>query len=197
MYGIRANHLSGELGISVELAQRILDGMEHTFAGIRSWRAATKQEIYDTRWITTNFTVAGTTHVGHRRRFLDRTLDRKTGELDYEILKKGLSHKPQDMGAYVLGSGLLTVAADYRDLLTPLIHVHDALVLTASLDRKVDALVAAKEALSCTMWGMNFPAGVSCGPNWWIASLDDEEKIKEGHEEWTEEAILNASTVAI
>ncbi len=203
MYGIRANHFSGELGISVELAQRILDGMEQTFTGIKQWREDTEQEIYQTRRVTTDFTAGGTRHVGHRRRFLERTLDRKTGGLDYEILKKGLSHKPQDMGAYILGSGLLRITADHSDLLRPLIHVHDALLLTASLDRKIEAMEAAKAAMSFKLWGMDFPAGISAGPDWFCASLPDTagpkepSKITEGYGEWTEEAILNESTVSV
>jgi len=31
---------------------------------------------------------------------------------------------------------------------------------------------------------MQFPAGMSIGPNWYVASLSDNEKIKQGYEEW-------------
>lgn len=176
-YGIRATHLSGELGIPVNLATRLLKAMAATFPGIQRWKDKVAEEVFRTRSIKTPGL--------HERKFLDRIADSKTKELDYEILKKALSHAPQDMAARVLAEGMLEIREKWSELLTPYVHVHDAVVLMADLDKKHEAVEIATAAMSREKWGMKFPAGMSVGDNWLTASLSDEEKTKRGLEQWT------------
>ena len=183
MYGIREKHFAGELGISVELAAQILQALGYTFSGVQRWKDGISEEIFTTRHVRTPGL--------HQRKFLDRIALAKTKDLDYEILKKGLSHKPQDMAARILAEGLLDIRSKYESLLTPLMHVHDALAMTALLERKHEAVKAALECMNREKWGMNFSAGMSVGPNWWVASLKDSDKVKEGYGEWTMEAFLS------
>jgi DNA polymerase I-like protein with 3'-5' exonuclease and polymerase domains len=176
MYGIRAAHLSGELGVSISLAQQILDAMRLTFTGVQAWKDGIETEIFTTRYVRTP--------EGHQRRFLDRIADKKTGGLDYEVLKKGLSHKPQDMAAQILAEGLMKIHENHSEVLTPLLHIHDALVLSAALDNRHAAVYTAIEALSTEKWGMQFPADCSVGGDWYIASLSDKKKVEKGYGEW-------------
>jgi DNA polymerase I-like protein with 3'-5' exonuclease and polymerase domains len=174
MYGIRAPHLSGELGLPVKEGQQILDVYELTFPKIAAWQREVGLEVYQTRRVSTPGL--------HSRRFLDRIVTGQQlgmGQIDYEILKKALSHKPQDMAAHILALGLLDIVDNHAGLLQPLAHVHDALLLQAKLENRREAVEAALGALTRDKWGLNFPADMSVGPDWYIASLGDAKKPPE------------------
>jgi len=69
MYGIRAAHLAGELGIPVGLAAKLLTAMTTIFPGVRRWKDRVAEEVFRTRSIKTPGL--------HERKFLDRIKDSK------------------------------------------------------------------------------------------------------------------------
>jgi DNA polymerase I-like protein with 3'-5' exonuclease and polymerase domains len=181
-YGIRAAQLTKELGVDELTATKIIRAYDKTFVGIPIYHDAIASQMgRDRTWRSPT---------GRFRRFLDRIIDKSTGMVHYEYLKKGWSGPPQDMAAKVLAEGLFNMRKKYPHLLTPLVHVHDALLISAELSHKHEAVAAVRECLTITEWDMQFTCGVSVGPNWYIASLDDDDKMEAGFEDWTLENFL-------
>jgi len=181
-YGARANQLAKELGVDEWTAIRIIDAYDKTFVGVPIYHdSVSSQMARDRTWRSPT---------ARFRRFLDRIIDKETGGVHYEYLKKGWSGPPQDMAAFVLAKGLFRLRDEARGLLTPLVHVHDALLISARLVDKAEAVATVRECLTITEWDMQFSSGVSVGPNWFVASLDDNDKIEKGYDEWTLENFL-------
>jgi DNA polymerase I-like protein with 3'-5' exonuclease and polymerase domains len=176
-YGIRAAQLAKELGVDLVTANQIVRAYSKTFVGVPYYHKKVESQMQrDRTWRSPT---------GRFRRFLDRVIDKKTKGIQYEILKKAWSGPPQDVAAWVLAEGLFKIDEEHRGLLTPFLHVHDALLLSAPFDRKHEAVAAVADAMTMELFGMHFTGGVSVGPDWYCASLDDADKAEAGYGEWT------------
>lgn len=140
---------------------RILQAVFKTFPGIPRWRKRVELEIAETRELRSP--------TGRSFMFPGPIRDRKTGGIAHHILRKAWSRYPQDMGAYILANGIFDIEK-HPDLFTPLMHVHDACLIQAPLERQDEAMEVARECMSQEFWGMKFPAEPISGANWYEAS---------------------------
>lgn len=177
-YGVRPEQLAKELtaeflrknsGMVVDaaMAATILEVLYHVCPEIRRWQQSTADEVLRTRKLKNPLT-------GREFTWLGYIVDRKDkGQLDYETKKQVWSRLPQDVGAWVLGLGLMDLYYDSNEwgkLVTPLIHVHDALLIEAPIDRVKEAEVLVLKTLTRYIWEMDFPAEMKRGNNWYEAS---------------------------
>jgi uracil-DNA glycosylase family 4 len=157
---------SEDAGIPLNAQQTaaIIETYFSLFPGLRGWQTKVEKELLETRKVRSL--------TGRVREFNGYVYDKKTKGVQYETLKKGWSFGPQDIGAWILGEGLLTLWNDRRlwELLRPLIHVHDALLLMTRIENIEEAKHEATKALSKEMWGMKFVASMKEGRNWYEAS---------------------------
>lgn len=178
-YGARPEQLAKELSaeafrkgegqvVTNDMAARILQTLYRVCPEVPRWQGHVVDEVLRTRQLRSP--------TGRLFNWVGYITDKKSGELDYEIRKQVWSRLPQDMGAYVLGLGLIDLyytSNEWGRLVTPLIHVHDALLIEAPVDRVQDAKALAVSSLSRYIWGMDFPAEVSkkgTGTNWYAVS---------------------------
>ncbi|HJW28728.1 MAG TPA: DNA polymerase, partial [Saprospiraceae bacterium] len=177
-YGARPEQLAKELTaeairkgkgmiVDVQMATTILEVLYRVCPEIKRWQDSVVEEVLRTRKLKNPYTQREFTWLGY-------IVDRKNkGELDYEIKKQVWSRLPQDIGAYVLGLGLNELyyeSGEWGKLVTPLIHVHDALLIEAPIARVDEAEALAVKALSRYIWEMDFPAEMKRGDNWYEAS---------------------------
>lgn len=182
MYGGRADQLTKELNaeafrkgqdlrVTVEQTQFMLDTFFRVFSGIKTWHVRVLDEVQRTRRLRCPLTGRERTWLG----YIVETNKRSPqfGSVSYEISKQVWSFLPQWIGAYVLGLGLIDIyynSGEWGKLLTPLVHVHDALLIEAPSDRVVEAKALALKLLTREMWGIKFPADMKTGKNWYEAS---------------------------
>ena len=172
MYGVSPEQLAVELTaesmrkgggvVSVAQAAAILEAFFMAFPGVRRWHKAIEDELMQTRTLKSL--------TGRERHWPGRIVDPKTGGITREILKQAWAFKPQDIGATILAKGIIDITEQHADLLTPLIHVHDACLMQAPLSRKDEAIRVGTAALSREMFGMWFPSEMKVGANWYEAS---------------------------
>lgn len=184
-YGVEAPHLASILGCSVSEAQTIITGILRAFPGVRHMRANLERELLATRGVTTLN--------GWTRRWLGYLLEaggRKRGQVRDKVMKEALATKPQYMGARVLAEGLLQIDAAGHDWMYPIAHIHDASLVEARLERAADAIRTLESTMAVRAWDMDFPVDASAGPNWYVASLSDKEKVAQGYAAWTRASLL-------
>jgi len=187
MYGIEAEHLASILGINVMEAKTVLAAFFSTFTGLSRYREEVVRELRSSR--------SNTSPTGWRRRWLQYimvTKGRDKGTVRPKIIKEALATTPQNMAARILGLGLIHMYENHGDWLHPVAHVHDAGLFEEPLDRIMEADKVILEGMSLTHWDMPFPAEPSHGPNWWVASMSDKEKIDNDWFTWTRAALQHA-----
>lgn len=177
-FGARPEQLAKELSaeafrkkagmaVDVKQATAILQTLDRVCPEIKRSQTAMCDEVLRTRRLKSPFT-------GREFAFNGFIMDKKSpGELDYEIKKQVFSRLPQDMAAWVLGLGLIDIyytSNEWGKLLTPIIHVHDALLIEAPTARLQEAEALAVKCLSRYIWGMDFPAESKKGSNWYACS---------------------------
>lgn len=184
-YGVEAPHLATVLGCSEVEAKEIINAILRTFPGVRRYRDDITRQLLSTRSVRVID--------GWERRWLGHVMNtrgRKAGTLKGKVLKEGLATPPQRMGARVLGEGIIALDELALPGVAPIGHVHDASLLEFRLETLHETVPAAEEAMSVELWGMPFPVDMSLGPNWYVASIPDKEKVELGLEEWTRDALL-------
>jgi len=146
--------------------QIMIDVFYRVFNGIKQWQQDVVSEVERTRKLRNPLTGREFTWLGYIIETRKRAPE--YGELKYEIRKQVWSRLPQDTAAYVLGLGLIDLyeSDHWGSLLQPLIHVHDALLMEAPIERVEEAKTVALSALTRYIWGMNFPAEMKVGANW-------------------------------
>ena len=140
----------------------IIEAFFQAFAGVRRWHKAIEDELLQTKALRSP--------TGRERHWPGRIVDLDTGGVLRDVLKEAWSFKPQEIGAHILGLGLLEITERHLQLMQPLIHVHDALMLQCKLVEVEEAKRVAKAALSRELFGMWFPADMKAGANWYEAS---------------------------
>lgn len=182
MYGARAQHLAVELNatafrmgqtlrVDAKQVQFMIDTFYRAFPGIKVWQNKVADEVLNTRRLRCPFTGRERTWLGYNVEMRKRNED--YGGLKYEIKKQVWSYLPQNIGAWILGLGLIDLyynTPHWGKLLTPLIHVHDALLMEAPADRADEAADIAMATLGRNAFGMNFPVEMKRGSNWLEAS---------------------------
>jgi len=178
-YGARPAQLAKELTaeafrkgegstVNEQQATVILDTLFKILPGVKRWQSAVLLEVERTRRLRCPFT-------GRERTWTDYILDTKTKQMKYEIAKQVWSFLPQHLGAYVLALGLNSLyyeSKQWGTLLRPLIHVHDALLMQAPLDRREEAVALAERTLTRDVFDMHFPCSMKTGANWYECSGD-------------------------
>src|SRR5258706_3822765 len=177
-FGVRPEQLAKELtaeafrkkaGMSVDVKQAttILDVLYKICPDIPRAHQAMCDEVLRTRRLKNPYTGREFPFVGY---IVDK--DNKT-ELDYEIKKQVYSRQVQDMGSWILGLGLIDLyytSNEWGKLLTPLIPVHDSVLIECPSKKVTEASALAIKFLTRYLWGMDFPVDMKTGDNWYIAS---------------------------
>lgn len=182
IYGGQAKQLTVELNaeafrkgssdrLTVEQVQQGLDTFFHVFKGVKQWQSDVLQEVLETRRLRCPFT-------GRERSWLGYIVETRKrsenyGSIKNEIAKQVWSYLPQHMAAYILALDLIDLyynSGEWGKLLTPLVHVHDALLIEAPISRIEEAKALALKTMTRYIWGMEFPADMKVGTNWYIAS---------------------------
>lgn len=179
-YGARPEQLAKELTaeafrkgdgqvVTGDMAGRILQTLYRVCPEVPRWQSHVCDEVLRTRQLRSP--------TGRVFNWVGYIKDRKSGELDYEIRKQVWSRLPQDMGAYVLGLGLIDMYYTpnvWGNVMNPLIHVHDALLIEVPIAKVEVAKPLAVSMLSRYIWEMDFPAETSNkgskGTNWYVVS---------------------------
>lgn len=177
-FGVRPEQLAKELsaeafrkklGMQVDSKQAlvILETLNRICPEIKRSQTAMCDEVLRTRRLKNPFT-------GREFPFIGYIVDKKKpGELDYEIKKQVFSRLPQDMAAWVLGLGLIDMfytSNEWGKLITPLIHVHDALLIEVPIAKLQEAEALALKHMTRYLWGMDWIAESKKGTNWYECS---------------------------
>lgn len=177
-FGVRPEQLAKELsaeafrkklGMQVDSKQAlvILETLNRICPEIKRSQTAMCDEVLRTRRLKNPFT-------GREFPFIGYIVDKKKpGELDYEIKKQVFSRLPQDMAAWVLGLGLIDMfytSNEWGKLITPLIHVHDALLIEVPIAKLQEAEALALRCMNRYLWGMDWIAESKKGTNWYECS---------------------------
>ena len=187
-YGIESEHLSTILGCSKLEALQILEAFFATFPGAKRYREATVRSLKESRSVTSP--------TGWRRQWLSyvvETRGRNRGEIRKKIVKEALATAPQNMASKVLGLGLLQVWKRFeRSSVDPAVHLHDAGLFELPKERARELAPELEAAMQVRVddWDMDFPAEISPGPNWLVASKSDSWKRANGYGLWTREQVL-------
>lgn len=176
IFGGQAKQLTQELNaeafrrnnpkvLTVGQVQLGLDVFFTVFHGVKKWQEDILDEVFRTRKLRNPLTGREFTWLGYLTTKNKKT---KQQELKHEIKKQIWSRLPQDTAAYILALGLVDIynSDAYGELLQPLIHVHDALLMEAPVDRVEEAEKVAITHLSRYIWGMHFPSKMKVGSNW-------------------------------
>ena len=171
MYGVSGKQLAIELtaeamrkggGVVTEVQGTLmLEAFFKAFPGAREWHKSVEQQLMLGR------TVRSPSR--RERHWPGRIMDDSNAVLR-ETLKEAWSFVPQEIGAHVLALGLLEIHRNHRDILTPLIHVHDAVLFQCLKKDQEKATQIAVNALSRECFGMWFPCDMKAGSNWAEAS---------------------------
>lgn len=182
MNGGRAPQLTVELNaeafrnndpqrLTTAQVQYMIDVFYRVFHGVKTWQDSIQQEVLETRRFKNPLTGREFTWLGYIVE--TRKKNENYGGLKYEIAKQVFARGPQDTAAWVLGLGLIDMyynSDHWGDLLQPLIHVHDALLIEAPIEREQEAKDAAMKHLTRDAFGISFPAEMKSGYNWLEAS---------------------------
>lgn len=182
MYGARAAQLAVELNaeafrkgqdlrLTTVQVQYMLDVFYKVFHGVRDWQKRVMEEVLATRRLRCPFTGRERTWLGYIVETRKKSPD--YGNLKYEIAKQVWSFLPQNMGAWILGLGLIDIyynSGEWGKLLQPLVHVHDALLIEAPIERVNEAKSMALDYLTRDAFGITFLAEMKTGMNWLEAS---------------------------
>jgi len=179
-YGARPEQLATELtaeafrkgtgaNVDAKMAQRILDTLYRVCPEVPRWQRDVCDEVLRTRKLKSP--------TGREFTWLGYIADRKhPGELDYEIKKQVWSRLPQDMGAYIVGLGLIDLFYTpnvWGTLGWPLIHVHDAVLFEVPKDKVEVNTPLIVNMFTRKIWDMDFPAEIALnkkGTNWYNVS---------------------------
>jgi DNA polymerase I-like protein with 3'-5' exonuclease and polymerase domains len=176
-YGVRPAQLAKELtaeafrkkaGMNVDsvMAQRIIDTLYRVCPEVPRWQQSAVDEVLRTRRLVSP--------TGREFPFVGYIVDKKDkGELDYEIKKQIWSRLPQDMGSWILGLGIIDMyytSNEWGKLLTPLIPVHDSVLIECPRKEVTKAEALASKLLTRYIWDMDFPIDMKRGNNWYEAS---------------------------
>lgn len=173
---------SGEPNLSVVQVQGAIDIlMSGWYRGVKAWQEGIEKQLLATRTLKSI--------TGRLFEFPDYIYDAKTKGIKREIIKKAYSREPQDIGAWVLGLGMIDVwkmvekwkgAGPVRlwvphgeggtSAIRGLIHVHDALLFMCKKQDEEEASAVVTKALTREIWGMKFTTSVKSGANWKEAS---------------------------
>lgn len=155
------------LRYTVDEVGRMRKAFFKIFNGVERWHERVLVEVFNTRRLRCPFTK-------RERTWNERIGDRKTGEVSREVKKQVWSTLPQNMGAWVLGNGIIDLyykSGHWGELIQPLMHVHDALLTQARIEQVDLASEVLMSYLSRSEWGMWFPAEMKTGENWYEASV--------------------------
>ena len=184
LYGIEDQHAAELLGCDTLTAMKVRQRYFARFQGVQRWWTRVEEELRRDR--------QNTSPTGWQRRWLGYVLHdsgKRRGEVRDKIRKEALATSPQNIGARVLGEGILALRAA-APWIRPAAHVHDAALNQVPLGRVAEAVHAAETHMTITKWGMRFTVEASLGPNWYVASISDARKVAEGYGRWTREAVL-------
>ncbi len=172
MYGAGAKQLAVELTaeamrkgggtVTEQHAAAIIEAFFKAFPKVRVWQQAIETELLRTRTLRAPS--------GRERHWPGRIVDVNTGRVLNEVIKQAWSYKPQEMGAHIMALGVMEIHEKHRKLLTPLIHVHDAVAFQCKIAEQSEATHTAMQVLSRQYLGMDFPSAMKAGANWYEAS---------------------------
>lgn len=174
-YGASADQLALELsmeyrrkgeGCEVDAGQAatILELIKNKlYPGIGRWQSATANSLLLRRELVSP--------TGRRRRWYGYITESggkgKPSTLVEKVWKEGLSFFPQDMACWVVSLGLDRLKKEAPGLCTPLVQVHDEIVIQIQSQHRDEALQAIGTCMTVEQWGMQFPADVGeAAPNW-------------------------------
>lgn len=176
-YGARPEQLAKELTaeafrkksgakVDVKMAERIIQTLYRVCPDVPRWQKAVCDEVLRTRRLKSP--------TGREFPFNGYIVDKKDkGELGYEIKKQVWSRLPQDMGSWILGLGIIDMfytSNEWGKLITPIIPVHDSVLIECPIKKETEASALAVSLLSRYIWGMDFPVDMKKGDNWYAAS---------------------------
>lgn len=172
--------------LTTEQVQRGLDTFFLVFNGLRKWQNDVVDEVIKSRKLRNPLTGREFTWTGYLTKQVKYT---KPGDtvlrsavvkgkkvyevVDNEVKKQIWSRLPQDTAAYVLALGLIDIYYNtdhWGDLLQPLIHVHDAPLIEAPVERLEEAKAEAIRLLTKDLWGIRFEVSMKTGMDWYTAS---------------------------
>jgi len=155
------------LNVDREMAAGILQTLYRVCPEVPRWQQSAVDEVLRTRRIVSP--------TGREFPFVGYILDKDDkGDLDYEIKKQIWSRLPQDMGSWILGLGLIDIyytSNEWGRLLTPIIPVHDSVLIEVPIKEVTKAKGLAILLLTRYIWGMDLPVDMKQGDNWYNASL--------------------------
>ena len=111
-YGASAATLARALGITTQEANRFQRTWFQAHPGIRDWHTRVENQLATTRQVSNRF--------GNFRYYFDRV---------QSLLPEALAWIPQSTVALVINRALVNVDANLRGVVTPLMQVHDSLVM--------------------------------------------------------------------
>jgi DNA polymerase-1 len=153
----------GETQLTADQTKLLMEHLLATrFRGVARWQKGVEQQLLQNRGFRSV--------TGRWFEWNDYIYDQKTKSVRYEILKQAWSREPQDIGAWVLGDGMLDVWQNNWEKVRGLIHVHDALLFQTKEEDVEEASEIVTKALTREMWGMKFTTSVKVGRNWKEAS---------------------------
>jgi DNA polymerase I-like protein with 3'-5' exonuclease and polymerase domains len=173
-YGGQAKQLATEMNanalrkgqpnrVTTDQVQHMLDIMlKQVYSGVDRWRVNVADEVLRTRRLRCPLT-------GREREWLGYIYDKNTKGLKHEIAKQAWSFLPQHLAAWVLADGLCGMYYDsghWGELLQPLIHVHDALLIEVQESRLDEAKAVVQSLMTRELWGMKFESEMKIGNNW-------------------------------
>jgi len=176
-FGVRPAQLAKELSaeafrkktgmpVDVQMANVILDTLYRICPEIPRVQRAMCDEVLRTRRLVSP--------TGREFPFVGYILDKNDkGELDYEIKKQVYSRQVQDMASWILGLGIIDMyytSNEWGRLLTPLIPVHDSVLIEVPRKEVSKAEILATKLLTRDLWGITFPVDMKRGDNWFNAS---------------------------
>jgi len=184
-FDVEPPHLADILGITVSEATSILRAFFQAFPGAARYKREVEENLRRNR--------SCTSPTGWTRRWLGYILETKgpqKGSIRKKIRKEALASNPQNMESWVIAEGVLAADAVLSSWITLLCHVHDSVLDLVPLDRGPEAIRQVEKLMSVNCFGMDFPVSSVCGPNWYVASIDDKDKIGTEYEGWTRENVL-------
>lgn len=184
-YDIEASHLGQILGVSELQAHQILQAFFRVFHGAARYKRKVEKDLRENRRVECP--------TGWVRRWLGYVLESKgkrQGEVKKKIRKEALATGPQNMAAWVMAEGLLRVWDQLRDRARVQLHVHDSALIGVRKEETPGLIPQVEEAMHVVAWEMPFPAECVVGADWYMASLEDDEKEEMDLGAWTRASVL-------
>lgn len=184
-YGVEAPHLAAILGVKEHEARAIIRAIFKAFPGVHRMRQQVERSLRQTASITTRG--------GWTRRWLGHTIHtrgKRRGQIRDKIIKEALATEPQWMGARVLAEGIIALTEQVAEV-KPVLHVHDATAFEVPTHLVRELSPRIEQAMGVTLWDMFFPVDLSYGPNLYVASISDKDKLGTPYEEYTVAALTS------